>query len=272
MSYYLPYLSHHQRPGAHWGIRLGPPYPLSRNSDGSLNTKKQAERKRNSTQTYGHIRMKSDKFASQRDRFSNFMDNMKETFSEESAYDIDSGLRWKKKKMTADQDLAAVNPMFPPRANSQFNCAYCSLAYDLRRRGYDVIAANKCGMSNDALGKLYKKQKTAWYLSDRAYQKELVPTRKRSEALNDWIRKTIGKQGEGASGMFSVAFDNDTFHSMRYENQNGKVVILDAQQNRKYDLDTITPCIVDAMISRTDNLTPDYNFIKKMGAVENARS
>ena len=47
------YLSHHQRPGAHWGIRLGPPYPLSRNSDGSLNTKKQAERKRNSTQPGG---------------------------------------------------------------------------------------------------------------------------------------------------------------------------------------------------------------------------
>jgi hypothetical protein len=40
---------------------------------------------------------------------------------------------------TISQDLAAVNPDYPQPGHTQ-NCGNCAIAYELRRKGYDVEA------------------------------------------------------------------------------------------------------------------------------------
>lgn len=45
------------------------------------------------------------------------------------------------KKTTPDEDMAIINPNYSPdNYGYSNNCAYCTAAYDLRRRGYDVEA------------------------------------------------------------------------------------------------------------------------------------
>lgn len=65
-QYYITYnndfLAHHGIIEQQWGVRRGPPYPLSRTSDGRLNSKKQAERKRESTQDSKLSRQKLGRF------------------------------------------------------------------------------------------------------------------------------------------------------------------------------------------------------------------
>lgn len=49
-------------------------------------------------------------------------------------------LKHKQTEMSRDEDMARVNPYLNEDKSFTINCAYCTAAYDLRRRGYDVEA------------------------------------------------------------------------------------------------------------------------------------
>jgi len=134
------------------------------------------------------------------------------------------------------------------------NCMLCSTAMDLKRRGYDV----KAGSSPDGY---YAKDLTNWYKEKKA------PTMGRFNS----IVEQLNQQPEGSYGNFMVYWKEGGGHSMFYHIEDGKAVLYDSQSNKKYSMNTIAKHINYSTpghcFLRTDNLTPDYNFLKKSGII-----
>ena len=130
------------------------------------------------------------------------------------------------------------------------NCMLCSTAMDLKRRGYDV----KAGSSPEGY---YAKDLTNWYKEKKA------PTMGR---FNNIVEQ-LNQQPEGSYGNFMVYWKEGGGHSMFYHIEDGKAVLYDSQSNKKYSMNTISKHINYATpghcFLRTDNLTPDYEFLKK---------
>lgn len=168
--------------------------------------------------------------------------------------------------------------------NRDNNCAYCTAAYELRRRGYDVKAAEaivgvdlishpdlmfKGAKANPLIDVTdYKKDKEGNYILDKYGEKQLTfsaqlfPKGISKQQFND-IEKELVKQGEGARGNIYGLFAGSAFagHSMAYEIVNGKLCIIDAQVGSVHDGSSITKSpyqdlqnFRELYYTRTDNL------------------
>ena len=235
------YLMHSGRMGMHWGVRNGPPYPLDA-----------AKMSDSGREQYGLKKLKKD-------------------------YKVDpkNGLRLKSKEQTRAQDCAAANPYLKRefKSYSWMNCAPCVAAYDIRRRGYDVVAGDpfKDGVHDDGILNFYNSvteddvQYYYEYIDD-------VPTRvtvKHSKELYDHTKKTILDQGNGARGMLLVDLPTCS-HAISYENRNGEILVLDPQENREYTLKWVSDISVDIGVFRTDDKEPNYDWLQKEGVIRNA--
>lgn len=144
-----------------------------------------------------------------------------------------------KKSSTGDtmrdiyNDVAAVNH----EGNNQelgrgTNCLYCTTAYEMRRRGYDVQAQQDWigGIRGDMPSAMFEgaKTETIYDISNRSineYDRALV-TREGTKAMID----TIAEQGDGARGYVGVQwYGGQGGHSMAYEVADGKVMLIDCQ-------------------------------------------
>ena len=134
------------------------------------------------------------------------------------------------------------------------NCMLCTTALDLKRRGYDV----KAGASKDGY---YAKDVKNWY------KEKKDPTMGR---FNNIIEQ-LNKQPEGSYGNIMVYWREGGGHSMFYQIEDGKPIIYDAQSNKSYSLSEISEHINYSIpghcFLRTDNLTPDYELMKKEGII-----
>lgn len=134
------------------------------------------------------------------------------------------------------------------------NCMLCTTALDLKRRGYDV----KAGSSNEGY---YAKDVKNWYKE----KKDTTMGR-----FNAIIEK-LQKEPDGSYGNLMVYWKEGGGHSMFYRIEDNKVVLYDAQSNKKYNLNTIARhanmTIPGHCFLRTDNLTPDYEYLKKKNLI-----
>lgn len=188
--------------------------------------------------------------------------------------DKETGMRLKNRAWTADEDCKVVNPAVHNfDANTKNNCVLCSVAYDMRRRGYDV-SANKAtvGYTDKSWSDFYPNAKVEQIYMPEEGSKELrLSYGLASAGLNKKVATTtldaIKKQGDGARGTILVKFDTPfSGHSTAYEVENGEVVIRDCQigktfkgkQAEKYLKNcSSTRCV------RLDNLDFDNKKIKE---------
>lgn len=135
------------------------------------------------------------------------------------------------------------------------NCAYCTLAYDMRRKGYDVEASSvskKTANTPSEIESWYKNGHFKVTGNDYANLTSLQASNK--------ITQELSKEGPGARGQFCVYWRNGGGHSISYEvDSDRNVVYRDCQHDRvmrnneindylsKVDLTTIHHM-------RTDNL------------------
>lgn len=129
------------------------------------------------------------------------------------------------------------------------NCTSCSLAYEMRRRGYDVIAdTTKEGRTLEQVEGFFKDGHSS------LLKMNMMHNPISDESVRDVVN-TLAKQGDGARGIINGGYSLGGAHSLAYEVHNGKVLFLEPQLGRRYDSakDAIgNMYLVTAM--RTDNL------------------
>lgn len=172
----------------------------------------------------------------------------------------------KNKATTLDEDMAAVNPMYNTNNIVHYNenCGACTIAYDLRRRGYDVAAVDedtyhKSGGTLNDLVDCYDNAK----LIDQSYiarkyniSKESLSAHPTKELVS-CMEKEMLSEGEGARGNFLTVWSLGGGHSISWEVENGEVVYRDCQTNEKVELDKWLGLSDEFYYFRTDNLTPN---------------
>lgn len=189
--------------------------------------------------------------------------------------DPNTGIALKPKPCSSDVDLANTNPYRLDPNVRKNNCVSCSMAYELRRRGYDAKAVklnyfSKGLPAGEVLNKCFPGSELKWVttLKNRQDQKDAMirGLYGKNKQLYKNTQKELLKQGDGARGSINVLYPTRMMtvvgHSMIYEVNGGKLSILDPQHNIKRDpLDTLRYC-ADACYARLDTLDFDPNYIK----------
>lgn len=155
-------------------------------------------------------------------------------------------------RSTIQEDMSAVNIAYssqqvtPRGANTLHteNCGFCTIAYDLRRRGYDVKAIpNDDGISSFDIPNLYK-QKDG---TKRDLSYVITSENKTSSGYTHDLFDQLAKTGNGASGAVSVKWHNGGGHSLAYQVVKGKAYILDCQTNTIYDEQDFSTLLADSV-------------------------
>lgn len=165
-----------------------------------------------------------------------------------------------------DADLATVNPGWENKDGySQFNCPGCSVAYDMRRRGYEVIAKeDNAGLSSDQVVSFYKNPDVK-YVSpdiDADFMIPGLPTYQKE--LGDSVNRALDSEPDGSRGVAWMAWNGGGGHMVAYEVENGQAMLYDAQNGQKFRPSDYAYMASEFAYYRTDNLEPDWEQVKKV--------
>lgn len=192
-------------------------------------------------------------------------------------------LKPKGKTYTDEEDMAAVNPALrddnnTKRYEASNNCMLCSMAYELRQRGYDVEAKLDASLGNisnfkkwypGAEPKFTKyKSKTLYYsdhnMADPADKKEL-------KAYRAAAMKELSKLPNNSRGTLMINWEKDGRHvgghAVAYKVERGKLKIIDAQVGRIYtgkDIQDLINKTCRVGYVRLDNLDFDKKKIREV--------
>lgn len=293
----MDYLMHHGIRGQKWGVKNGPPYPLD-SSQKSASEKKYrvsritsdlSEASKKFNKAYNKT-IKSEDFSwdvdhvidamsfydkkSVIDHGANFVADLITTKQKlgrfDEIIDPESKLPKKKSQTTPEEDCQKVNPTgintLAYRLSPYINCTMCATAFELRRRGYDVMAKQKASpeelVLSMTLSDMYFSGKTHIYFPP-TYNDFML-------SISD-IEKT-SKDGDRGFIDFYYKNSNDG-HVLNYEIKNHNMMLYDSQSG-----DVLNPhayfrdlagskkpgnIFRDYRIVRdTQNLKPDYGAIR----------
>lgn len=180
----------------------------------------------------------------------------------------------KTEEYTDKEDQAVINPDYDPETYAySMNCAYCTAAYELRQRGYDVEAAPvnvftannmeeiaswyegaepKSFSTIGDLGNLMEIDDDEW---DQKYY-EACETRANT------VKEELKQYGDGARGQFCLYWHGGGGHSMIWEVENNDVIVRDSQTNKIVDMAEYFTYATDGFYIRTDNLELSDKILK----------
>lgn len=147
-----------------------------------------------------------------------------------------SELKKKTSKTTMEQDAMVTNPGSSKKGRLK-NCAYCTTAYELRRRGYDVEARRKAsGTATDKYSDWFKGVDYKVSKTDRQ------PGQSRKDwamaSYNNLCKKLEGYPN-GARGFVTIQYDKlgANGHTFSWEIQGGQVKFIDPQAGNSKPVD-----------------------------------
>ena len=153
---------------------------------------------------------------------------------------------------TDDQDQEAINPDFDPTGETYWytnNCAWCTAAYEMRQRGYDVEAR---GITPDVANTITEIM--SWYdvtAEDVSYtQWDDSSMQMTADAVEQWMVN----EGDGARGQFCIYWKNGGGHSVVWEVEDGNAYLRDCQTNEVVELEDYMSMGTDLFFFRTDNV------------------
>lgn len=147
-----------------------------------------------------------------------------------------------------DVDMAACNPKYSKGGVYKNNCISCALAYDLRRRGYDVEAMpiDTTSATNGSLP-----VQLGFYKGEKL---ETFEVPKDPDTAMKQFANRILKYGDSSRGMLRIRWKNGDGHAVVWEVDDGSVVVRDPQNNTMVDLSDYVSRAEMFYYFRTDNL------------------
>lgn len=183
-----------------------------------------------------------------------------------------------KTKQSNDEHQNKVNPNFNDKTyDYRMNCSFCTAAYDLRKRGYDVEAnpiSTVEAYTIDDICSWYKGAKKVSNYDVRAAHDATVKTRDDVLGKKDLLLKSLESNGEGARGHLGLYYFDGSGHDVVWEIENGKTVIRDCQTGKIADLtdgygdiiltmEGFEPAIISGYdYVRVDNLEPTEEILR----------
>ena len=193
----------------------------------------------------------------------------------------------------ANQLVNNINSMADLFNDSSINCASCSIAYDMRRRGYDVTAPKQKGdgfMTEEILqvykprnekaytkGDFYEAYGTEYKNADRNGNGTVSPVDSRYRAfdtkqVNDIKREILKNNPEGSYGILNEYWYTGGGHSVIWSVEHGDVIIRDCQTNEVRTFEEDLTCAISCNWTRTDDLELDnkaYSYADAQSVTEN---
>lgn len=163
-----------------------------------------------------------------------------------------------------NDDAAQVNPGYRNwNSNTKNNCMLCTATYEMRRRGYDVVA------KTTGLGYMDEDFNT-WF--PNAELKRVTPADVYGTngplIYNqvEMLEQQLLQQGSGARGNIMITWQGGlSGHSIAYEVYGNQVILIDAQTNTVYTdpFDLLKYAEGDLRYMRLDNVDFDPEEIKR---------
>ena len=157
-------------------------------------------------------------------------------------------LKRKTTETNQNEDMAACNPKYSKGGVYKNNCISCALAYDMRRRGYDVESApiDTTSATNGSLP-----VQLGFYKGEKL---EVFEVPKDLYAATKQFSNQILKYGDGSRGILRVRWKNGDGHAAIWEVDGDSVVIRDPQNNTIVDLSDYVSRAKTFYYFRIDNL------------------
>jgi len=133
-------------------------------------------------------------------------------------------------KHAASDDYKAVNLHYSEGGAYKSNCVSCTIAYEFRRRGYDVEALAKGGTQN-----------SEWLngFEGAVFMRPSARATSVAETAKD-ISDTVRKWGEGSRGIVLVKWSGESRgHAISVENVGGNVYFIDPQVGERIGIETV---------------------------------
>ena len=159
-------------------------------------------------------------------------------------------LKRKTTEINQNEDMAACNPKYLKGGVYKNNCISCALAYDMRRRGYDVESApiDTTSATNGSLP-----VQLGFYKGEKL---EVFEVPKDLYAATKQFSNQILKYGDGSRGMLRIRWKNGDGHAVIWEVDDNSVIVRDPQNNTIVDLSDYMRRAKTFYYFRTDNLEP----------------
>ena len=158
--------------------------------------------------------------------------------------------------MTPKDDMAACNPKYSKGGVYKKNCISCALAYDLRRRGYDVEAASidTTSVTNGSLP-----VQLGFYKGEKL---EIFEVPNDPDVAVKQFTKNLLSYGDRSRGMLRIRWKNGDGHAVVWEVDGRSLLIRDPQNNTIADLSDYIHRSKTFYYFRTDNLEPTEKTLR----------
>lgn len=290
-------LYHHGIIGMHWGQRNGPPYPLSPSAHSSSEKKDGWQKSLSGSKTDAAVRVKKGQVNKQGvdptlvyyATYATVMaaiaaygaikpkvvdKKLNSKYKEEldkkrvnKPVDPSTGLHLKEKGDKSN-DIKEINPRFnsDDMSGATQNCVRCTLAYEMRNRGYDVSAKLACqGMNGIKAAKAAFPKSSHTVVQDipkgmkMTLELQKTATPKGNKELANKVISSLKSQ-PNSRGQLILTWGPLGGHSVAYEVKGGKVKIIDTQSGKVYsgnNLDELLVRSVAVSYQRFDNVDFD---------------
>lgn len=177
-----------------------------------------------------------------------------------------SDLKKNDKEQSNNEHQKKVNPKYNDSTyDYSMNCTFCTAAYDLRKRGYDVEAnpiSTVEAYTIDDVCSWYKGAKSVSNVDVRYAYEATIKSRKDVISKEEMLLKSLESNGEGARGHLGLNWTGGGGHDVVWEIENGKAIIRDCQNGKVVDISEYLSYASSYNYVRVDNLEPTEEILR----------